>query len=510
MRKLAWLACGLATLGGGAAAQVPDKPEMAMPAGDKLGEIHFPNSGNAAAQAPFIRGVKLLHNFQYEAAVESFRAAQKADPSFALAYWGEAMAYNHGLWAEQDADKARAALSKLDSTLPARAAKAGTPREKMYLAAVEALYGPGTKFERDGLYADKMDALAKAYPDDVDAQAFDALATLGRSHGTRDEANYLKAAAILEKLFPTHQNHPGVVHYMIHSYDDPAHARLGLKAARLYDKIAPESPHALHMTSHIFLALGMWPETVAANRKAMARADEMMAAHHMNMTMSCGHGPDWLVYARLQEGEDPTDDIDRCRVAAMDPAALAKDQTVIGGEEDDVSSYADMLVRRGVETGHWPAPLQLPAGRFEYARFVLAYGHALASRHDAVAAKAALAEMRASRQAIAGALKKELPDEEQLIPWLDRAIAQTEAIDLLAAGRNPEGIAALRRAAEAEQAMPVVFGPPLVQKLGWELLGDELLADGKKSEAAAAYGKALKMAPGRRTATIGLKAATGA
>ena len=311
MRKLAWLACGLATLGGGASAQVPDKPEMAMAAGDKLGEIVFPNSGNAAAQVPFLRGVKLLHNIEYETAVESFQAAQKADPGFALAYWGEAMAYNHGLWAEQDANKARAALAKLGSTPEARSAKAGTPREKMYLAAVEALYGPGKKFDRDGFYADKMDALARAYPDDVDAQAFDALATLGRSHGTRDEANYLKAAAILEKLFPTHHDHPGVVHYMIHAYDDPAHAQLGLKAARLYDKIAPESVHALHMTSHIFLALGMWPETVAANRNAIAHANEMLAMHHMSM--SCGHGPDWLVYARLQEGENPSDDIERCR-----------------------------------------------------------------------------------------------------------------------------------------------------------------------------------------------------
>ena len=493
-------------LAAAAGAQVPDKPEMAMPAGDKLGEISFLNSGNATAQAPFIRGVKLLHNFQYEGAITSFQAAQKADPNFALAYWGEAMAYNHGLWAEQDAEKARAALGRLGSTPAARSLKAGTPREKMYLAAVEALYGPGTKFERDGFYADKMDALAKGYPDDVDAQAFDALATLGRSHGTRDEANYLKAAAILERLFPTHQNHPGVIHYMIHAYDDPAHAQLGLKAARLYDKIAPESAHALHMTSHIFLALGMWPETIAANRNAIARANEMLAMHHMSM--SCGHGPDWLVYARLQAGEDPSDDIERCRAAAMDPAAIAKDQTVIGGEEDDVSSYADMLVRRGVETGHWPASIQLPSGHFEYARFVLAYGRVLASRHDVSAAKAALAEMRSSRQAIAAALRKELPDEAQLLPWLDRAIAQGEAIELLASGRHDEGVTALRRAAEAEQALPVAFGPPLVQKLGWELLGDELLADGKKSEAAAAYGNALKMAPGRRTATIGLKAAT--
>lgn len=508
MRRTAFLLSALALpLATAASAQVPDKPEMAMPAGDKLGEIDFPNSGNAAAQAPFLRGVKLLHNFEYEDAIDSFEAAQKADPDFALAYWGEAMAHNYTLWAEQHTDQARAVLAKLGPTAEARAAKAKTAREKMYLAAIESLYGPGTKFERDVLYADKMDELARAYPDDVEAQVFDALATLGRSHGTRNEANYLKSAAILEKLFPTHQNHPGVVHYMIHSYDDPAHAQLGLKAARLYDKIAPESPHALHMTSHIFLALGMWPEVVAANRRAQDRAMQMMPEHAA--LMGCGHGANWLVYGRLQEGEDPVDDIDRCKAVALDPARLAKDSSIIGGEEDNLGSYADMVVRRGVEIGKWPDAVPLAAGHHELARFTFAYGRMLAARHDEAAARQALAEMKASREAIAAALPKEMPDEDQLLPWIDRALAQGEALTLLASGQKEAGLKALRVAAEAEQALPVVFGPPVVQKLGWELLGDELMTNGDKTGAAEAYRHALQMAPGRRLATAGLKAATG-
>jgi tetratricopeptide (TPR) repeat protein len=494
---------------GVSAAQVPDRPhgDHHQMVGDRLGEIIFPNTANPAAQAPFLRGVKLLHNFEYEDAITAFEQAQKADRNFALAYWGEAMAHNYTLWAEQHTDKARAILNKLGPTPVARAAKAKTPREKMYLAAVDALYGPGTKFERDELYADRMDALAKAFPRDVEAQTFDALATLGRSHGTRNEANYLKSAAILERLFPTHQRHPGVVHYMIHSYDDPAHARLGLKAARLYDKIAPESPHALHMTSHIFLALGMWPETIAANQRAQTRAMQMMPAYADRM--GCGHGAIWLVYAKLQTGEDPTADIDRCRRVALDPAALAKDKTVIGGEEEDLGSLADMVVRRGVETGQWPDAVPVPSGHFEMARFTLAYGRMLSARHDAAAVRQALSDLRQSRAAIAAALPKELPDEDQLLRWLDRAVAQGEAIQLLASGDRTDGLAALRAAAEAEQALPIVFGPPVVQELGWELLGNELLADGKKPEAAAAFRSALKMAPGRRIASAGLKAATG-
>jgi tetratricopeptide (TPR) repeat protein len=501
--------CGAVALSVGAFAQTPDRPhgDHHDMAGDRLGEIVFSNSGNAATQAPFLRGVKLLHNFEYEDAVESFQAAEKADPNFALAYWGEAMAHNYTLWAEQHTDQARRILNRLGPTPDARAAKAGTAREKMYLAAVETLYGRGTKFERDVAYADKMDALAAAYPDDVEAQTLDALATLGRSHGTRNEANYLKSAAILEKLFPLHQNHPGVVHYMIHSYDDPAHAQLGLKAALLYDKIAPESPHALHMTSHIFLALGMWPETVAANRRAQARAMEMMGSHAGQM--GCGHGAIWLVYAQLQQGQDPTDDIDHCKANALDPGRLGRDVSVIGGEEDSLGSYADMLVRRGVETGKWPAPMALDPGHHELARFTFAYGQMLAARQDASAARTAVGSMRASRTAIAAALPKELPDEDQLLPWIDRGIAQGEAIADLAAGNRQAGLAKLKEAAEAEQALPVVFGPPVVQELGWELLGNELLADGRKSEAADAFRHALQMAPGRRIATAGLKAATG-
>jgi len=483
-------------------AQVPDRPEMPMKAGEKLGEIEFPNSGNAASQVPFLRGVKLLHNFEYDQAVRSFQEAEAADSGFVLAYWGEAMAHNYTLWADQQTADARAALAKLGTTPAARAAKARTPREKMWLEAVETLYGPGTKFERDGAYADKMDALAKAYPDDVEAQVFDALATLGRSHGTRNEANYLKSAAILEKLFPTHQQHPGVVHYMIHSYDDPAHAKLGLKAAMLYDKVAPESPHAQHMTSHIFLALGMWPETVAANRRAIALANAMMATHHMSM--DCGHGPTWLVYAEFQLEQDPTADIERCRKTALDPAALAGDKTVIGGEEDDADSLADMLVRTGVETGKWGPSVSLPPGHHEYARFLFAYGRVLAARHDAKAVREALTDMRSSRAAIAAALPKELPDEDQLLPWIDRAVAQAEAVEQLAAGQRAAGLKALRAAAEAEQALPIVFGPPLMQKLSWEMLGDELLGAGDKAGAAAAYRKALEMAPGRRLSTVGL------
>jgi hypothetical protein len=509
---VAALCCG-AAWPAGLPAQMPDRPEshqhhgMNMPPGDKLGELSFANSGNAAAQAPFLKGVKLLHNFQYPDAIEAFQHAEKADADFALAYWGEAMAHNYTLWSEQHTDQARAILARLATTAEARAAKAKTAREKMWFGAVEALYGPGTKFERDAAYADRMDALHAAYPDDLEARVFDALATMGRSHGTRDTANYMKAAAMLEEVFPAHTRHPGIVHYLIHAYDDPAHAPLGIRAARLYDKIAPDSAHAQHMTSHIFLAMGMWPETEQANVHAAAVFNKAMAAHHLPPA-ACGHGNIWLVYARLQEGKDVASQTDACREDVLAGLKANKDLPIVGYPEGDTGTWADMAVRTGIETGKWPQWIDLPAGKLRFAAFVQDYGRLLASRRDAAAAQSALAAMNADRQLLAANYHKEFPDDDTVMPWVDRAVAQGEAVAMLASGETEQGIGLLRKAAEAEVALPPPFGPPALQKPSYEMLGDELLALGRKAEAAEAYRHALAAAPGRRLSLAGLKAAT--
>src|SRR5262249_22194612 len=153
-------------------------------------------------------------------------------------------------------------LERLGPTAAARQAKAPTPRERDYLAAIDALFGPGDKHQRDLLYLAHMRRIHAAYPDDIEATAFYALALLGSVGDGRHTAVYMQAAATLEDVFPAHRDHPGIVHYLIHAYDDPAHAPLGLRAANRYAAIAPAAPHALHMTSHIYLAAGMWDEVV--------------------------------------------------------------------------------------------------------------------------------------------------------------------------------------------------------------------------------------------------------
>ena len=212
-----------------------------------------PNGAN-----PYARGLYLLHNFEYGTAAAAFRDAQKADPDNVMAYWGEAMTYNHPLWAEQDRTAARAVLARLGPDPSARRSKSRSSKEAGWLDAVEALYGSGGKVERDAAYHLRMKALFEADPSDIDARTFYALATLGLASEGRDTALYMKSAALLEEALPSYPDHPGLLHYMIHSYDDPVHAPLGERAAARYAKVAPDAGHAQHMISHIYLALGRW------------------------------------------------------------------------------------------------------------------------------------------------------------------------------------------------------------------------------------------------------------
>ena len=259
----------------------------------RLGTIDFPTSGPPAAQASFIRGVLLLHSFEYQDAARAFREAQGIDPGFALAYWGEALTYTHPLWDEQDVNAARASLLRLGPTRETRRAQAPTPRERAYLDAVEILYGDGPKARRDTAYSRAMERLVARFPADREAQVFYAASLLGLSQGVRNIPTYLKAAAIVAPVFRDNPDHPGAAHLLIHCYDDPVHAPLGLAAARAYAKIAPDAAHAHHMTTHIFVALGMWDEVVSQNELASGRDPATWAPDHYTQ---------WLGYGYLEQG----------------------------------------------------------------------------------------------------------------------------------------------------------------------------------------------------------------
>ncbi len=257
----------------------------------RLGTVDFPTSASPEAQEHFLLGLLYLHSFEFGDAAAEFRSAQELQLDFALAYWGEAMTYNHPLWRERDRDAAIATLERLAPTPAERVDLAPTTRERLYMEAAEALWADGAKAERDTAYMLAMRRLSQAFPDDPDAQAFYALSLLGLSDGVRVIPTYMRAAAVVEELLGRYPDHPGVAHYMIHSYDDPIHAPLGLRAARAYSGIAPDAAHAQHMTTHIFLALGMWAEVVSQN---------IIAAELTSW--GPGHYTAWLGYALAQQG----------------------------------------------------------------------------------------------------------------------------------------------------------------------------------------------------------------
>jgi tetratricopeptide (TPR) repeat protein len=478
-------------------------------AASEVGEVAFANSGAAAAQQPFLSGLALLHNFEYEDAAEQFQKAEAIDPAFAMAYWGEAMTHNHPVWMQQEPDAARAVLLRLGATPEARLAKAPTARERDYLRAVEILYGPGGKEERDFRYSAAMAALHARFPDDVDATAFYALSLLGTAHQGRDFALYMRSAALLEEVLPTHPRHPGVLHYLIHSYDDPVHAPLGLRAARVYGSVAPNAGHALHMTSHIFVALGWWDDVIAANERAIRVVDHHRAEHGQG-AKTCGHYVGWLDYAYLQERrfDAARQQLDACRRMTLEIV----NHPPLPTDGSFLDDYAEMRVFHAIESGHWDAadPFTVPAGPYAGTRLTLAYGEAMVA---AAAAKATSGSGLAAFQAAAArlhdrhqALLKEIATQASDPAARTRAgllVAQVDALLEIRAGKQEEGIARLRKAAEEESAMAFEFGPPAIEKPTWELLGDELQTLGRNAEAETAYQAALARAPGRTSSLQG-------
>jgi tetratricopeptide (TPR) repeat protein len=481
-------------------------------AAGQFGHVIFANSGAPAAQPDFLDGLALLHDFEYPAAAASFRRAQAADPGFAMAYWGEAMTFNHPVWMQQDLEAARAALHKLAPTTRERRARAGTDREKAYLDAIEILYGEGTKEARDFRYEAAMAELSARYPDDVDAAAFYGLSILGTAHAGRDVATYMRAAGVLEEAWMGNQTHPGLLHYLIHSYDDPTHAPLGLRAARRYATVAPDASHAQHMTSHIFLALGMWPETVRANLAAIAamnRAREAAGKPHA----ACGHYPSWLGYAYLQLGDTDKarEALQSCRAAFEAEAAAAHVSQAMDPDKSLAGSFANMRLRYLLDTGEWAgeaAGWSLPSAVGPGARLDFAFARAVGEAVEGhlPAARRAIDELDAAGRTVVD-IETRLGDADPSYR-VRPGIFLLEARALLAEseGDAPAAEQLLRQAVGLEEKLPIAFGPPTIDKPTREQLGEFLLRHGRKAEAHAEFERALARTPGRRLARQGLEA----
>ena len=483
-------------------------PAVAAP---EYGHVEFANSGASAAQFDFLAGVASLHDFEYESAAAAFRRAESADPDFAMAYWGEAMTFNHPVWMQQDPASARAALNRLAPSSALRRSKAQTEREKAYLDAIEILYGDGTKEDRDLRYEDAMATLHARYPDDVDATAFYALSILGSAHAGRDVATYMRSAALLEEAWINHRDHPGVLHYLIHSYDDPAHAPLGLRAARLYAKIAPDAGHAQHMTSHIFLALGMWTATVDANVAALADVNHARVASGKT-PIGCGHYSSWLGYAYLQLGnvESAKSTLIACR--AQMQAALPMEHGAHSMDPDSsvTGSFANMRLRYLLETGEWNgevASWTVPANAGPGAQLDFALARALAeiTQGHIAAARDAMVKLESITHSVVDLESKR--NDSDPTDRVRPEILLDEAKGLMAEQERDLATAEklMRRAVALEATLPIAFGPPTIDQPTHELLGAFLLRHGQRTQARAEFEKALAVAPGRRLTKKGLQ-----
>lgn len=452
-----------------------------------LGTIDFPNSGSEEAQADFIEGVKFLHNFEYADAARAFRRAQDIDPDFAMAYYGEAKTHNHPIWMEQNRIAAIEVLSRLGETVDERQEKAPTQREKDYLMTLEILYGntaesrDKSKEERDFLYRDAMKELHEKYPSDHEATAFYGLSILGTAHEGRDFAIYMKAAAELFDVWNENPDHPGAAHYLIHSFDDPIHAPLGLPMAKAYAKIAPAAAHAQHMTSHIFLALGMWDDVIDANIVARDVQTNRQKELDEKITV-CGHYPWWLQYGYLQRGK--TEEAKQVLQTCYD--RIKNEPT--GGEK---WHFSVMRGHQVVESERWSAAEEWAADYENDNRGAINYFFTTAL------SAIKMRDLEKGRSNLDKLM--ETPESKER----DIQINQIKSLLLIEEGNAEEGIKLLREAVVAESELPIDFGPPTIVKPSYELLGDVLMEMENYKEAVAAYEKQLERTPKRIRSLMG-------
>jgi tetratricopeptide (TPR) repeat protein len=485
-------------------AQHHDVGSATSPAAADLGKIDFPTSAPAAAQRYFIEGVLLLHSFEYARARKAFAEASKIAPDFALAYWGEAMTYDHRIWGERDSKSALAVLARLAPTAAERRAKAPTEREKMYLDAVEKLYGDGDERQVATAYSNAMAELAKRFPNDLEAQAFYSLSILGLTGTVRNTDNYMKAAAVAEEIYKKNPLHPGALHYLIHSYDDPAHASMGLRAARAYGTVARSASHAQHMPSHIFFALGLWDDSIAANTAAMKTARDEGGGGY--------HALHWLEHSYLQIGR--TDEA--AKLVATVEEDLKKSAPP-GARSHLAMCRATFLVET---RGAGPDSMMLPvdasgiASQGVFANHDMAIGLEYVRRKDIAGASRMLDSIRAKINSMT--LAKSTSSATTRYTSVSQGDIDTVSVmeNILAAairfasGEKEKALKEIRAAAETEDLLVFEYGPPAIVKPAWEAAGELLMEAGRKSEAADAFRRTLKRYPNRRLSNEGLNAAT--
>ena len=471
----------------------------------ELGQVNFKVSCTPAAQKQFNRAVAWLHSFEYEEAEKAFHEVTVTDPRCGMGFWGIAMSQYHPLWAPPTAAQLLNASSAIEK---AKLTGAGTPRERDYIAAIEVFYKDSDRLDhkaRTLAYSKAMEHLYSRYPSDNEAGVFYALTlvAVGMMSNDKTYINEKKAAQILNRVQAREPRHPGVTHYLIHSYDYPALARLALPAARNYAKIAPASAHARHMPSHIFTRLGLWQEAIRSNLGAEAAAKEFGRRNNLSGAWDEQfHAMDYLAYAYLQGAQDKQaqgvlDELNRIQKADPETFKVAY-------------AYTAIKARYALERRRWDeaAKLTLPAeslGGFPWTRFRWAEAHIQFARAigaarsgDAATARDAVRKLAEIRQALTVAKGD--------YDWAKQVEIQYQAASAWLArteGKNDEALQLLRAAADLEDATdkhPVTPGAILPAR---EMLGDLLTELNQPALALTEYERSLQTSPNRFNSIYG-------
>ena len=480
--------------------------------GDRVGSANFPTSCSPSEKGEMDRAVALLHSFFYDEARRRFQAIAERDSKCAMAQWGVAMTYWHPIWAAPRPDELEAGLAAVKK---ARSIEPVSPRERAYIEAIEAFYVAPTGSAEPAsqschgvvvsdhmkgalAYEGKMQSVVAQFPGDIEAKAFYALALLA-THPPTDAtlAKPAKAARILEELFPANPDHPGIAHYLIHSYDYPPVAEKGLPAARSYARMAPWVPHALHMPSHIFTRLGMWEDSAASNLAAAEAARKYEARFHPGAHAAEElHALDYMVYAYLQSGQDAKAKSIVDYVATIDKTNPPVD--LVAG-----SPFATIPARYALERRKWAEAAALKptklATNLPFIEAHVAYANAIGSArsNDPAGVKAGILRLKELRDAIHD------PKYQYFVKQVDVQRAAAEAWLLRVTGDKKAAIAAMRSAADTEDALgkhPSTPGAVLPIR---EQLADLLYEEGDAAESLAEYERALRTTPNRLLALSG-------
>jgi tetratricopeptide (TPR) repeat protein len=460
--------------------------------------------GRTAASADQLtEGISWLHSFEYERALAAFERAEKADARAAMAYWGQAMCYEQLLWGNENVQEARRILSRARAN---GALDGASERDRAWIATLDPLFGEGDRQSRVARYASAMAALTEKYPDDPDAASFHGLALLatrGRglagahplAHTDHVQPQLVgspeqqQAADIFVRVLREHSRHPGALHYLIHTWDDPANAHKALDAARVYPSVAPESSHARHMPAHVFMQLGMWQDAIASDEAAAAAAEAKVARDNLPVTAQDFHPLSWLVYEYLQAGR--ADDARRAVEKLRGPAQATQDPRLL-------SLHGTLRTRVAIETGAWN---DFTNPNFVNYEELFGVAFSAAQRGDT-----SLAERGRIRLAN---LATE-PRYAERRPLLNIMALQVGAV-LRARSNDVEGaLALLADASKMEQQLPSAIGPPALIKPAQEQYAELLLDAGRRGEAIAQFEGALARARNRRASLAGLERARAA